>query len=340
VDRFVDEATIEVTSGNGGTGAVSFRREKYIARGGPDGGDGGRGGSVLFKVQSNLKTLSHLRMKPHFKAGNGAPGRGGNKTGADGKDSIVPVPPGTVVKDLGEGRELADLCSEGQTWTFLTGGRGGKGNTHFKTSTHQTPRFSQPGEAGETRRVRVELRLIADVGLVGKPNAGKSSLLTVLTNAKPQVAAYPFTTKIPYLGVLRDKERELIIADIPGLIKGAAAGSGLGHRFLKHIGRTRMLAVLLDLSEENCEATFAMLMNELAAFSPALQEKEYVIVGTKLDMPEAEEKLDKLKKRFEGGQGDVRVLGLSSFTHRGLAELSKLLLEKCGKIDNTIGGKK
>ncbi len=340
MDRFVDEAVIEVASGNGGPGAVSFRREKYAPRGGPDGGDGGRGGSVLFKVQSNLKTLSHLRMRPHFKADNGSPGTGRRKSGADGKDSVVPVPPGTVVKDLDEGRELVDLCTEGRTWVFLHGGRGGKGNAHFKTSTHQTPRFSQPGEPGETRRVRVELRLIADVGLVGKPNAGKSSLLKVLTNAKPQVAAYPFTTKIPHLGVLRDRDRELIIADIPGLIEGAASGSGLGHRFLKHIGRTRMLAVLLDLSEDDCERTFYMLMEELAAFSSDLSEKEHIIVGTKIDLPEAENNLVKLKELLRKADNAAVLLGISSFTHNGLAELSGLLLEKCGKTENQVGGQK
>ncbi len=319
---FVDETTIEVASGNGGKGAVSFRREKYVPKGGPDGGDGGRGGDALFVVRRNLKTLSHLRSQRIFRAGDGQPGAKRNRHGRDGEGIVVPVPPGTVIREATTGALIKDLGDERQEWLFLQGGRGGKGNAHFKTSTHRTPRFSQPGEPGTAVQVRVEIHIIADVGLVGYPNAGKSTLLSVLTNATPKTGDYPFTTLTPNLGVLRSSDRELVIADIPGIIEGASHGAGLGLEFLKHIARTTVLAYLIDLSAENYLEAFPVLRKELASYSRELEMKERLLVGTKLDLPETSERLAELGRAFP----DERVVAVSALTHQGLADLISELL--------------
>jgi len=319
VQRFVDEARLEVSSGNGGQGSVSFRREKYVAKGGPDGGDGGRGGDVIFVVRKNLKTLRHLKKKPILRAGNGAPGEGRQKHGKDGASLVIPVPPGTVVRDAASREILKDFTEEGEEWVFLKGGIGGKGNTHFKSSRLQTPRFAQPGQPGREEIISVELNIMADIGFVGFPNAGKSSLLGILSNAHPKVADYPFTTKIPHLGVMNYQENDIVLADIPGIIEGASHGAGLGLRFLKHISRTKGLAFLIDLSDPGWETSFATLLRELRDYSEELASKKRVVIGTKLDLPETEERLEKLRKSLPA----ERVLGISAFTHSGLEDLKR-----------------
>lgn len=324
MDRFVDEAVIEVSSGNGGAGSVHFRREKFIPRGGPDGGDGGDGGSVLFRVRSNLKTLTHLRGQRVFRAENGKPGRGQRKHGGNGRDVEIPVPPGTVIKDPDSQRVLRDLAADGETWLFLKGGRGGKGNWHFRSSTRQAPLYAQKGLPGSSRQVRVELNLIADIGLVGEPNAGKSTLLAALTNARPKVAPYPFTTRTPYIGVFPAGEGELILADIPGIIEGASRGAGLGLRFLKHIHRTRVLVFLLDLGQPDPARTLEVLKGELAAYDAALLERPRLVVGNKLDLPEAAARLAELEERSRAAGGE-RVLGISALSGQGLDRLKQAL---------------
>jgi len=287
VNGFVDETTIVVSSGSGGDGAVSFRREKYVPRGGPDGGDGGKGGDVVFAVRQNLKTLSHLKLKRHFKAGNGGRGMGQRMHGKDGADAVVPVPPGTILRDPETDAPVADLTRDGESFVYLHGGRGGKGNSHYATSVNQAPRYAQKGIEGETRELKAELHLIADVGLVGMPNAGKSTLISVLTNAHPLIADYPFTTRTPNLGLLRLPERDIIIADIPGIIEGASHGRGLGLKFLRHIERCAALLFLVDLSLPGCPGTVKLLEAELETYSRALAARPRLVVGTKLDLPDS-----------------------------------------------------
>ena len=329
VIKFADEATITVASGRGGDGCVAFRREKYIPMGGPAGGDGGKGGNVIFLVKSNVRTLSFLRFRQTFKAQNGIPGMGRNMHGKDGEDVIIPVPPGTVVKDAETDEIIKDFGSaigghgaiEGERWTFLKGGKGGWGNTHFKNSVNQAPKTAMPGQPGQERKLKIELSLIADIGLVGFPNAGKSSLLDAFTNARPKIAPYPFTTKIPNLGVLTHYDRDIILADIPGIIEGAHDGAGLGIRFLKHIARTACLAFLIDLSDENWSAAFTILKSELESFSPLLATKSRIIVATKLDLPEAKERFQDFKALFP----EEKVLGISVFSTEGLDDLKEAL---------------
>jgi GTPase len=326
VNGFVDETTIVVSSGSGGNGAVSFRREKFVPRGGPDGGDGGKGGDVVFVVRSNLKTLSHLKLKRIFKAANGGRGAGQKMHGKDGPDVLIPVPPGTVVRDLATGDPIADLTKDGERFIFLRGGRGGKGNSHYATSVNQAPRYAQEGIEGETRELKAELHLIADIGLVGNPNAGKSTLLSVLTNARPLIADYPFTTKIPSLGMMRLAERDIILADIPGIIEGASQGRGMGLKFLRHVERCAALLYLVDLSDEDPAGRVRMLHQELATYAAGLAARPRLIVGTKLDLPEAQARLDALAADLP----DDRVIGISSFSRDGLAELTKCILGLVG----------
>ncbi|WP_281259604.1 GTPase ObgE [Alkalispirochaeta sphaeroplastigenens] len=325
---FVDEAKILVRSGKGGAGAVSFRREKYIPRGGPDGGDGGRGGNVVFRVKSNVKTLSYIRMRQRFFAQNGRPGAGRNKTGSAGDDVVIEVPPGTVVTDLETGERLLDLVTEHQEAVLLQGGRGGKGNAHFKSSRHQTPRFSQPGEEGEERSVKVEIQVIADIGFVGLPNAGKSTLLKVLTAADPKIGNYPFTTVIPNLGVMHHFEQDVVLADIPGLIEGASDGAGLGTRFLKHIARTRGLAFVLDAGEPDMAGAFSVLTGELRSFSRDLPEKPFLVVVTKTDRLRTEEidreQIDLFRQSLSP---DVPVVEVSALARENLEALQAALVE-------------
>lgn len=291
--RFVDEARIVVRSGHGGRGCVSFRREKYIPKGGPDGGDGGRGGDVIVRASSRLLTLYDYRHQPVQEAENGRPGAGRMCCGRAGAPCIVEVPVGTVVyaeTDDGE-TLLADLVADGQEIVVARGGRGGKGNAHFKSATMRTPRFAQPGEPGEERRLRLELKVFADVGLLGLPNAGKSTFLARISAARPKIAPYPFTTLTPQLGVVADDTgRRMVVADIPGLVEGAHAGVGLGHTFLRHVERTRFLvhlAAVPDMREDDPAAVFALLNEELRQFDPALACKPQLLVVNKIDLLDA-----------------------------------------------------
>ena len=321
MNGFVDETSIVVSSGSGGDGAVSFRREKYVPRGGPDGGDGGKGGDVVFAVRSNLKTLSHLKLKRHYRAGDGGRGGGQKMHGKDGADVEVPVPPGTVIRDPETGETVADLTVDRQTWVFLHGGRGGKGNSHYATSVNQAPRYAQKGIEGQTRELKAELHLIADVGLVGMPNAGKSTLLSVVTNAHPLIGDYPFTTRTPNLGLLRLPERDVILADIPGIIEGASQGKGLGLKFLRHIERCAALLFLVDLSAPDCTESVKLLEAELATYSPALASRPRLIVGTKLDLVEAEAG----RAAMEAACPPGGFVAISAVTRRGLPDLVNAL---------------
>jgi len=323
MSRFVDEVDITVRSGMGGPGAVSFRREKYVPKGGPDGGNGGKGGDVVIRVRRDLKTLYHLKLRNRIRARNGMPGRGRNQHGADGEDTIIHVPPGTVVIDAASHKILADLTQSDDSYVAVRGGRGGKGNAWFASATNQAPRYAQKGEEGEERLLSLQIKVIADIGLVGLPNAGKSTLLSVLTNARPKIASYPFTTLFPNLGVMRyHDEREYIIADIPGLIEGASRGLGLGIRFLKHIERTRVLLFLLDLADGGYEAAYRTLVQELQDYSVSLTGKPRLIVGTKRDMVE-ETNIDEFcSSRIEG-----KKLAVSSIARSGIDELQEEIVQ-------------
>jgi len=325
MSAFVDETRFEVRSGDGGAGSSSFRREKYVPRGGPDGGDGGKGGDVVFITRRNLSTLAHLRGKHILKAQHGEPGKGRKMHGRNGEDLIIPVPPGTVIRDTSSGETLHDFSSnvEGESWVFLKGGIGGLGNWHFRTSRNQKPTYSQDGKPGAVRDVSLELALIADIGLVGLPSAGKSSLINALTAANSKVGAYPFTTKIPSLGVLRSGETEVVIADIPGLIEGASDGAGLGHKFLRHIGRSGSLAFITDLGEEDPEHAVRVLEEELRRFDEHLPDKRRIIVGSKTDLDESGDKLKALEAAFPGD----KVLGVSVYSRDGLGELIDAFIE-------------
>jgi GTP-binding protein len=323
LEKFADEAFIEVSSGKGGNGCAAFRREKYVPRGGPAGGDGGRGGELVFTVRRNLRTLAHLRHVHSFKAENGRDGEGGGRYGRNGEDLTVPLPPGSVISDADTGDLIRDFGKNREDFVFLKGGRGGWGNIHFKSAVNQAPRKALPGKPGESRRLRVELQVMADIGLVGFPNAGKSSLLDRFTNARPRIAPYPFTTKIPNLGVLSLGDEDIILADIPGLIEGASSGAGLGIRFLKHMSRTRALAFLIDCSEDNFRTAFDILYRELEAFSPALVGKRRVLIGSKLDLEGAPARFAELTTLYP----KEKVLGISVFSGEGLPELAGVLGE-------------
>ena len=287
--RFVDEVEIQVTAGAGGSGIISFRREKFVSKGGPNGGDGGKGGDVIARVDSNLATLLDLRFKKHIKAKRGLHGSGNDKTGAGGADAIVRVPPGTLIFDTEDNQLLGELIEDGEEVVIAQGGRGGRGNAHFKSSLRQSPRFSELGMTGEVRQIRIELRLIADVGLVGYPNAGKSTFLRAVSAAEPKVADYPFTTLNPQLGVVdRPHFTTYTIADLPGLIDGAHEGKGLGFRFLRHIQRTKVLLFLVDMTADKPADDLANLMSELAAFDPLLLQKPRRIVLNKIDLLDME----------------------------------------------------
>lgn len=313
---FADETFIDVSAGSGGDGCISFRREKYVPLGGPDGGDGGAGGSVVFIVRNNLKTLSHLKRKRVYRAENGHQGEGRRRHGSDGKDSEILVPPGTIIKDPDTGEILKDLTDE-ETWVYQRGGKGGLGNQHFATSRKQAPRYAQKGRVVVGKRLHIELAIIADIGFVGLPNAGKSSLLNALTNAKPKIASYPFTTKIPNLGVMQASGRDIIIADIPGIIEGASGGAGMGFKFLKHISRTKALIFLIDLFSDNCSETFSVLYKELEEFAPDLVKRPRLIIGTKRDLEGTDESLKVLRKALP----KEKVIGISVYTREGLKDL-------------------
>jgi GTP-binding protein len=302
---FIDEALIYVKSGKGGDGVVHFRREKYIPRGGPDGGDGGRGGNVIIRVFPALNTLYAFRHQHKYIAPDGKPGAKSNRTGHSAEDLVILVPAGTILYDSENGQVIADLVNDDQEITICKGGRGGRGNARFANSRDQAPRIAEKGAPGEERNIRLELRLIADVGIIGVPNAGKSTLLAAVTNAKPKIADYPFTTIEPNLGVANlDDEATLVLADIPGLIEGAHQGSGLGYAFLRHIQRTRVLIHLLDGMAENPINDYAQINSELALFDPNLANKPQIVVVTKMDLPE-------VKSRWEAIQRKLKKKGLT-----------------------------
>jgi GTP-binding protein len=297
---FIDQAEIEVKSGKGGDGMVHFHREKYVPRGGPDGGDGGRGGSIILEVRLTLNTLAAFRHSSRYVAEDGKGGGTNNKSGKSAENMIVSVPPGTVVYDAASGELIGDLTTSGQRLLVCKGGRGGRGNPHFKSSINQIPRTAERGEPGEEKFIRLELKLIADIGIVGVPNAGKSTLLSVLTNARPKIAPYPFTTIEPNLGVAEvDAETTVVLADIPGLLEGAAQGVGLGHDFLRHIQRTRVLIHLLDgLSADPLE-DFSQTNTELGLFDSHLAKKPQIVALNKVDQPEVQERWPKIKKELK-----------------------------------------
>ncbi len=297
---FIDEAEIYVKSGKGGDGVVHFRREKFIPRGGPDGGDGGRGGDVIFKVSPVLNTLQEFQHQHRFIADDGKPGARSNRTGHSAEDLVIKVPPGTVIYNADDGKLIIDLVEGAQEVVLCKGGRGGRGNARFANSRDQAPRMAEKGAPGEERNLRLELKLIADVGIIGVPNAGKSTLLAVVTNAKPKIADYPFTTIEPNLGVaVLDDERTLILADIPGLIEGAHMGTGLGFEFLRHIQRTRVLIHLLDGLAEDPLVDYAQINTELALFDANLARKSQVVAINKMDLPEVKERWESLQRKFK-----------------------------------------
>lgn len=325
---FIDQAEIYIRSGKGGDGVVHFRREKYVPRGGPDGGDGGRGGDVILEVAATLNTLTAFQHKKRFIAGDGAPGAKQKMSGHAAADLVVLVPPGTVVYDAASGELLADLVEAGQRLVAGKGGRGGRGNQHFASPTRQVPMIAEKGEPGEERTLRLELKLIADIGIVGVPNAGKSTLLAAVTNARPKIAPYPFTTLEPNLGVaVLDEETTLVLADIPGLIEGAHQGVGLGHDFLRHIQRTRVLIHLLDGMAEDPLLDFAQINSELALFDPNLARKPQVVAVNKLDLDDVQARWPKLsaqlKRRIQqqGANFDPEPLGISAVSGEGVRTL-------------------
>ncbi len=328
----IDQAEIYVRSGKGGDGMVHFHREKYVPRGGPDGGDGGKGGDVVLEVKSTLNTLSAFRHKERYIAPDGKNGGANNMSGKMGPDLVVHVPPGTVVFDAETGDLLGDLTEAGQRLVICKGGRGGRGNQHFATARHQVPRTGEKGEPAEEKRLRFELKLIADIGLVGVPNAGKSTLLSVLTNARPKIAPYPFTTLEPNLGVAQiDDATTVVLADIPGLIEGASQGAGLGFEFLRHVQRTRVLIHLLDGLSEDPVADFSQINTEMSLFDPNIAEKPQIVAVNKIDQPEVLERLPKLKRDLKK-RGVSEILTVSALAR---ANVRELLLAAAERLSET-----
>ena len=320
--KFVDSAKIYVKAGDGGNGCMSFRREKYIPKGGPDGGDGGRGGHVYLRAHSQMSTLLDFRYRKRYEAQRGAHGQGAKKNGKMGKDIVIPVPCGTVVRDAENGAQIADLTENGEELLVAKGGKGGKGNPHFASATHQAPRYAEPGGKGEGLEIELELKLIADVGLVGFPNAGKSTLISAMSAAKPKIADYPFTTLVPNLGIVQYRNyNSFVMADIPGIIEGAAEGKGLGLRFLKHIERTKVLAVLVSAEAEDIAAEYGMLLKEMEKFDPEMLLKPRVLLITKMDIVPENFGCPVMKD-------EVEVLQVSSITGHGLEKLKDVLWEK------------
>jgi GTP-binding protein len=318
---FRDVAETVVRSGNGGDGCVSFRREKYVPKGGPDGGDGGRGGDVVLLADAQLTTFSDCDLRPEYRAENGRPGEGSNRTGRCGENLVIRVPPGTRVRDAERGNLLKDLVEAGQSVRIVRGGRGGRGNAAFKTATRQVPRFAEPGRRGRERRLLLELALVADVGLVGLPNAGKSTLLSRISSARPKIADYPFTTLEPYLGVVRlSHESSFVVADIPGLIEGASGGAGLGHKFLRHVERTRLLVHLVEAfppeGAPDPAAAYRIVRKELGAFGESLADKPEIVAVTKVDLGPADSVLKSVREESEKEPCPV-----SAVTGHGLREL-------------------
>lgn len=327
---FIDTAVIHVCSGKGGDGVVHFRREKYVPRGGPDGGDGGKGGDVVLEVVSTLNTLSSFQRQARYRAESGKNGARQNMTGASAPDLVIPVPPGTIVYDDASGEILGDLVAAGQRLVVAVGGKGGRGNMHFVSSINQTPHVAEHGNPPQERSLRLELKLIADIGIVGVPNAGKSTLLAACTNARPKIAPYPFTTVEPNLGVANlDLDTSLVLADIPGLIEGAHLGVGLGHDFLRHIQRTRVLIHLLDGMAEDPLADFVQINSELSLFDPGLENKPQVVALNKIDLPEVQARWPRLERQLK--RRGFEVYAISAVTGTNVRDLlfraHQLLLE-------------
>jgi len=318
---FIDYAKIKLQAGNGGPGIVAFHREKYIDKGGPSGGNGGRGGNIIFATNPNLHTLQDIRYRRLYKAQNGKSGGANKRTGKSGEDLVIQVPCGTIIKDLNTNNIVFDMIKENENYIICQGGIGGKGNYNFKSSVQQTPRFSQEGIPGEELHVELELKVLADVGLVGLPNAGKSTLLSVMTTAKPKIADYPFTTLQPHLGIVKYGEyQSFVMADIPGLIEGASKGKGLGHQFLKHIERNRILLFLIDILEPNPKDVFDKLSNELSSFNKTLMDKPKLVVRTKRDT------IDKAKNLENWKNFSEEYIDVSSVSNSGLDVLKDRLV--------------
>lgn len=329
---FVDRVTIYCEAGDGGDGCMSFRREPFIPRGGPDGGDGGKGGSVIVVADENVSSLANIAGHKHWKAERGRHGEGSLRTGRSGEDAIIRVPPGTLVRDADRGHLLKDLTNDGESVVIAQGGKGGRGNKRFATATHQAPRETEPGEEGEKRNVVLELKLIADVGLIGLPNAGKSTLLSRLSDATPEIANYPFTTKYPNLGLVRvGFEHQFVVADIPGLIEGAHAGVGLGHEFLKHVERTRVLVHLVEpdpMDQSDPVGNYHQIREELKLYDATLIDRPEILVISKCELPDAEAAAE----LFEETLGH-KVLQISSVTGEGIQELITRILAELQKLD-------
>jgi GTP-binding protein len=333
----IDYAKIVIKSGNGGNGCVSFRREKFVPKGGPNGGDGGSGGNVIFKADNSLATLIDFRYKRVYKAGQGKHGMGGDKTGKNGQDIIIKVPCGSIIKDSATEKILADLVNNGQTYLAAKGGKGGKGNAKFATPTNQTPRYAEPGGEGEEKEVIIELKLIADVGLVGLPNAGKSTLISKISAARPKIADYPFTTLQPNLGIVKYKDyNSFVVADIPGLIEGAHLGKGLGIRFLKHIERTKILVFLIDSTlqdnKKNKTEDYETLIGELKGYDESLLEKPRIICLTKIDALTNAQKKKLNKIKFK--KNNIPVIKISAISGENLDVLKELIWEKLHKNED------
>lgn len=328
--KFIDYVKIHVKAGDGGRGCISFRREKYVPRGGPDGGDGGKGGDIIIKATKELNTLLDLKYQKEYKAQRGEHGKGSNKHGKNGESKVIAVPIGTLIKNEKTGEIIADLDYDGAEVIVAKGGRGGLGNAHFATPTHQAPKFAQPGEKGEEKWLVLELKLLADVGLIGLPNAGKSTLISVISSAKPKIADYPFTTLVPNLGVVKMEDlRSFVVADIPGLIEGAHRGAGLGFQFLRHVERTSILVHLVDVSDiltTDPVDDFEKINRELVLYSPELLNKPMVVVGTKIDMAHDKTRLNKLEK-YCINKG-LFFFPISSVTGQGIEKLVIYLSKK------------
>ncbi len=331
---FIDYAAIDVKAGDGGNGAVSFRREKYVPKGGPAGGNGGKGGDIIIEAHHNLSTLLDFRYKKNYNAKNGEPGGSSLKDGKSGDDIIIKVPVGTIVKDAETEEILFDLDEDGKKAIVSKGGKGGKGNSNFATPTNQTPRYAEPGRPGEEKKIILELKLLADVGLVGFPNAGKSTLISKISAAKPKIADYPFTTLEPVLGIVKYKDyQSFTVADIPGIIEGAHEGKGLGHKFLKHIERTKLLLFLIEVTSENYQRDYNVLLNELKSYSPKLAAKTKIVSLSKTDLVEEIELKKLSKKKIKNA--DSQLLLFSSATNSGIKEVIDYLWTALSKENNS-----
>jgi GTP-binding protein len=327
-DNFVDYVKIHVSSGKGGSGSTHLRREKYVAKGGPDGGDGGRGGNIVFVSDKNLWTLYHFKFKKHFKAEQGHNGSKSRSSGANGKDEIIRIPIGTVVKDLESGEILFEPISDNEKKVVVPGGKGGLGNWHFKSSTNQTPKYAQPGLEGHEKQLLLELKVLADVGLVGFPNAGKSTLLSVITDAKPKIANYEFTTLKPNLGIVRHRDfKSFVVSDIPGIIEGASEGKGLGHHFLRHIERNSTLLLLISCESRNVIKEYQTLLNELKIYNRELLDKERIVVISKSDLINKKERLA-IKNKLKTNLQEIESHFISAATLEGIVELKDLIWNK------------